>query len=121
MTIYLIPLRKLVIVIVAALKSPQLRCLSVSELIVDNLFCNLFRYLDPAHLCCRIRIWIISSGYSFVRYYLMIIAIMVKKKKIQKKTFFSLKKIYFTFLCHVTFTFSYNFLSGEQKLVSQYF
>ena len=45
MTIYLIPLRKLVIVIVAALKSPQLRCLSVSELIVDNLFCNLFRYL----------------------------------------------------------------------------
>ena len=92
MTIYLIPLRKLVIVIVAALKSPQLRCLSVSELIVDNLFCNLFRYLDPAHLCCRIRIWIISSGYSFVRYYLMIIAIMVKKKKFQKKNFFFIKK-----------------------------
>ena len=105
MTIYLIPLRKLVIVIVAALKSPQLRCLSVSELIVDNLFCNLFRYLDPAHLCCRIRIWIISSGYSFVRYYLMIIAIMVIKKK-YRTFFFSLKKIYFTFLCHVTFTFS---------------
>ena len=28
------------------------------------------------------------------------------KEKISEKNFFSLKKIYFTFLCHVTFTFS---------------
>ena len=106
MTIYLIPLRKACNCYCRSSEvAPAALPLRVRADCGQSLL-QLIQVPNPAHLCCRIRIWIISSGYSFVRYYLMIIAIMVKKKKFQKKTFFSLKKIYFTFLCLVTFTFS---------------